>query len=383
MFPHQVKWRRHLHQYPEISNQEFATTKFIREQLTRHKVSIIPARLKTGLAAVIKGKGRRTVAIRADIDALSVCEINKIPFKSRHEGIMHACGHDVHTAIALGTAAILNDWKNDLKGTVKIFFQPAEESPPGGAESMIKAGLLANPKVDMIFALHVDPTLPVGEISLRDGPTMASVTDFDIIVEGRGCHAARPHLGVDAIAVAAELIDSLQKVVSREIDPMATAVITFGTIRGGTARNVISDRVNLQGTARTLSQATRKALPSLIRRTAQGVARARGAKIQVNLLASYPVVENHAAANRILKKTAEDLIGSRAIKVTPQVMGGEDFAFFLQKVPGAMFRLGVKNSRIGADKGWHAPDFMVDEEAIFYGTAMMTAAVMNFLDGGD
>ncbi len=382
MHAQQIKWRRHFHQNPEISNNEFETTAFINKILKKEKIRILPLKnMKTGTAALISGKMKnaKTVAIRTDIDALPIIEQNDIPFKSKTYGVMHACGHDVHMAVVLGSAILLNRMKDKLNGNVKFLFQPAEESPPGGASAMIKAGIMKNPRVNMVFGLHVDPSLPVGKFSLRDGPTMASVTDFDISVKGRTGHAAVPHRAVDAIAVAAELVDSMQKIISREIDPMGTAVITFGTIEGGTARNVIADRVRLRATARTLSPSTLKRLPRLIKRTVNGICRARGARADLEFIASYPVLDNHRSANRVLMESMNELFGSSNVTETPTVMGGEDFAFYLREAPGAMFRLGIKNRRIGADKSWHSPEFMVDEEAIYYGTAALVDAAIRYL----
>ena len=378
----QVKWRRHFHKYPEISNNEFKTTDFINSILKKHKIRIIPLKgMKTGTAAIVQGKAGKgkTAAVRTDIDALPVKELNKVSFRSRHDGVMHACGHDVHMAVVLGTAVQLSRLKDTFAGDVKFIFQPSEEMPPGGAIEMIKAGILNKPEVNMIFGLHVDPTLPTGQFSILDGPTMASVIDFNITVTGQTGHAAVPHKAVDAIATAAEMIDSLQKVVSREVNPIETAVITFGAISGGSARNVIAGKVELKGTARTLSAKTRKLLPRLIKRTVDGVCRARGAKGVVDFIASYPVLSNHSSANKVLRRNMSGLFGRQTVKETPQVMGSEDFARYIEIVPGAMFRLGIKNTKLGSDKSWHSPSFMVDEEAILYGTAVMMASVLDFI----
>jgi amidohydrolase len=376
----QVKWRRHIHQYPELSNEEYKTSSLIKTELKKNKIKLLPLTMKTGVAGIIRGKGKKTVAIRSDIDALAITEKNDTSFKSKNPGIMHACGHDAHVAILLGVAAILNRHRDELGGNVKLFFQPAEEQPPGGAERMIKDGVLKNPKVDMIFGLHVDTSIPTGKFGLRNGPTMASVTDFDITVVGRNAHAARPHESVDAIATASELIGSIQKVVSREVDPLQPAVITFGTINGGTARNIIADKVVLRGTARTLSPVTRRKLPKLIKRTADNVCRARGARAEVDFLANYPVLSNHQSVNEIISVSCEELFGKNRIVETPQVMGGEDFAFFANEIPGAQIRIGTRNRRKGADRPWHSADFMVDEESIFYGTALLVRSVMKFFE---
>ena len=271
--------------------------------------------------------------------------------------------------------------KKQIPGCVKFIFQPAEEQPPGGAERMIREGVLEDPEVKMIFALHTDPTVPTGRISIRDGATMAAVTDFDITIIGVGGHAAVPHNAVDAIAVAAEVIESIQKIISRETSPMRPAVITFGSIEGGTARNVIADRVKLSGTARTLNEDNRKLIPRLIKRTLDGVCRARGAKYELSIEAGYPVMVNHAAANEIIEESYTRLFGRRKVGETPQTMGGEDFSFFLQKVPGAMFRLGVRNNKIHANKPWHSPEFIADERSMYFGTALLTRAVLSKFGG--
>jgi amidohydrolase len=376
LYPFQVEWRRWLHRHPELSNQEIGTTKFIKEQLKRHGVKTIPLKMKTGALAVLNGGMKLALAIRTDIDALPIVEKNKISFKSETNGIMHACGHDIHMAVILGTTILLSKLSERLSNAVKILFQPAEEMPPGGAESLIKEGVLRNPNVKMILSLHTDPNLAVGKIGLRDGPTMASVTDFDIIVYGHGGHAARPHLGVDAIIVATEIIESLQKLVSRETDPLQPIVITFGMISGGKARNVICDRVHICGTARTLSPISRKVIPRLIKRTVDGICRARGAKYKIDFIAQYPVLSNRPEANRIVAESFESLFGRGRIVKSRQSMGGEDFANYLQSVPGAMFRLGVRNNKIGATEPWHSDRFMADERSIFYGTAVMAMAVI-------
>jgi len=374
----QVKWRRHLHQHPELSNRETQTTAFIKKLLKETGISLRPLKMTTGVVAEIVGKREGpTVAIRTDIDALPITERTGLTYTSRNRGCMHACGHDVHMATVLGTASLLNEYRDRLAGKVRFLFQPAEEMPPGGARPMIKLGVLKG--VDVIFGLHVDPHLPVGKISTRDGGVMGSVYDFDLDIIGRGGHAARPHNAVDAVVTAAEVIDSIQKIISREIDPISPALITFGKIEGGVARNVIAERVKLTGTSRTLSTSVFKKMPSLIRKTVSGVCRARGASFEMTEVASYPVMVNDAATNRVYEKTYRELFGARKIAETEPVLGGEDFACYLEKVPGAMFRLGVMNKKIGADKPWHSPEFIIDEESIYYGTALLVGATLEYL----
>jgi amidohydrolase len=380
IYPAQVKWRRHFHQHPELSDREFKTTELIKNELKKHHIRLLPLRIPTGAVAVIGGKGKTTAAIRTDIDALPITEQNKIPYRSKNTGIMHACGHDMHMAIVLGTAIILNDIKENLNGHLKIIFQPAEEKPPGGAAMMLKAGIFRKPRVEMIFGLHVDPSLPTGKIGLRDGPTMASVLDFDIIVKGKGGHAARPHNCTDAIVVASELVCSIQKIASREVNPLEPVVITFGKISGGTTRNVIADEVILHGTARTLSPNNIGKLPLLIKRTARGIGSAFGAECIVNFIAEYPLLSNYPSANKILASSFRDLFGDKGISKVNASMGGEDFAYYLQEAPGAMFRLGIRNKKIGAIYPWHHPKFQADEEAIFFGTSILIKAALEFFN---
>ncbi|MEE8576675.1 MAG: amidohydrolase [candidate division Zixibacteria bacterium] len=375
----QIKWRRQLHSYPEIANEEFKTTSFLKTEAKKLPVRVLPLDMPTGLLLELEGaSGGPTVAIRTDIDALPVTEKTGLSFASRIPGRMHACGHDVHTATVLGTAALLCTFKKQLAGRVRFIFQPAEEKPPGGARPMIENRALDD--VGMILGLHVDPRLPTGRISLRDGPTMAAVYDFDLIIKGKAGHAARPHDAIDAIVTASEVVESLQKVISREIDPISPVVLTFGKIEGGLARNVIAEEVRLEGTARTLSPAAMRRIPGLIKRTVNGICRARGADSELVSVADYPVVRNNPKVNQLLKETYTELFPKKKIETTEQVLGGEDFACYLDLVPGAMFRLGTQNKKIGADQPWHSSKFIVDEAAIPYGTALLAAAALRALE---
>lgn len=378
ILPQQIKWRRHFHQHPELSMEEFETTAFIRKLVRGMKLKEMPIRIETGLMAELKGKHPgKTIAVRTDIDALPVTELTGLPFKSKIEGKMHACGHDVHIAVVLGTAALLKKFQSELRGNVRFIFQPAEEQPPGGARPLIADGAVKN--VSMIFALHVDPTLPTGKISLRDGVSMGSVTDFDLTIHGIGGHAARPHETVDAIVVAAEVVQSIQRIVSREIDPILPVVITFGKIEGGIARNTICDKVKLTATARALSLIATNRIKRLVKRTADHICRAHGATAEITLVADYPPLSNHPAANKILADNFSALFKKRDIEQTDQVLGGEDFSCYLEKTRGAMFRLGTMNKALKADQPWHSPKFIVDEAAIYYGTSLMVASVIDYL----
>ena len=377
----QRRWRRHLHQHPELSYEERATTEFLRRTLTQIGLKILPLKMDTGVIAELHGsQPGEVVAIRSDIDALPIEERAQVSFRSKSPGLMHACGHDMHMATVLGTAWILSRLRDHLRGTARFIFQPAEEMPPGGALPMIAAGALKD--VAMVFGLHVDPHVATGRIGLRDGVTMASVVDFDLSVQGRTGHAARPQDAIDAIAIAAEIVESLQKIVSREIDPTTPVAITIGKIEGGWARNVIAEEVRLVGTARALSTAASRRLPRLIKRTAGGIARARGGRVRMDVIGEYPLFINDPRANEILRRSFEGLYPRGRIVETEQVLGGEDFARYLEKVPGAMFRLGIRNPRIRADKPWHSPEFIADEAALPVGSAVISAAVLDRLDGG-
>lgn len=377
--PRQIKWRRHLHQYPETAFEEFKTTQFLKGELKRLGLKFPPLKMPTGILASIgqKRKGR-AIAIRSDIDALPITEQNKIPFKSKIAGRMHACGHDVHMATVLGAAEILAQLSDQFKGEIRFLFQPAEEQPPGGARPMIANGALD--QIDAILGLHIDPNLPVGLISLRDGPTMASVYDFDIYLIGKAGHAAHPNTAIDAISLSAEVIDGLQRLVSRETDPISPVAITIGKIEGGIARNVIADRVKITGTARALGPKTARIIPRLIKRTVSGICKARGASFEIDAIAGYPAVVNHPGINKLIGRSYRELYPGSRVATTDLTLGGEDFACYLEKVPGAMFRLGVRNQKIGADKPWHAVNFMVDESSMKIGSATLAMAALNYLN---
>jgi len=378
----QVAWRRHLHRHPELSNREFGTTKFIKEELKKLSLKLLKVSYPTGVIAELSGRHRGpTVAIRADIDALPVTEKTSVPFKSTVPGVMHACGHDVHTSVVLGVAALLAERKQELKGKVRFIFQPSEEVPPGGARPMIASGALDG--VDVVFGLHVDPHLQVGKIGLRDGAVFAANYDFDVIIHGKGGHGARPHMGIDAIVVAAQVINRVQHFVSRETDPIEPLVVSFGEIHGGTARNVVAETVRLVGTARWLSERLDGKVPSVLKRVITSICASYNAKCEIVDIGSYPLLKNEPSVNRIYRRNWESLFGKGKIAVTEPVLGSEDFACYVAKVPGAMFRLGVMNRKIKADQPWHSAHFKVDEEAIYFGTALLTAAALDFLENGN
>lgn len=372
--------RRRLHRYPELSNREFRTTRTLIKELEKLGLEIHHGKTPTGLWADLdSGHPGPTVAIRTDIDGLAVDERTGLPYASRHPGVMHACGHDVHMAVLVGTARLLTRFRDRLVGRVRFICQPAEEHPPGGARPLIAAGVLKHPAVDVILALHVEPALPVGTIGLRDGVNFVAVHDFDIHVIGRAAHAAFPHTAVDALAVAAEIISGLQQVVSRQIDPLHPVVVTLGTIHGGKARNIIAGDVIIEGTARSIDPVVTRRMPGLIRKTAVGIGRALGANVEVVRRGAYPPLRCDSTVNARIGESFRLLYPRGRVKTPPPVMGAEDFACYLESVPGAMFRLGIANKAIGADKPWHHPAFTVDEAAIKIGYTTMALTAVNLL----
>jgi len=284
-------------------------------------------------------------------------------------------------AIVWGAAKILSEIKSELNGSVKFLYQPSEEEPPGGANPMIAAGALKKPKVSAIFGLHVDPTIKVGKIGLKDGPMMARVDDFNIVVHGRSGHGARPQETVDAVVVASSLITALQSIASRQVNPLDPLVITIGKIKGGKARNVIADEVILHATARSLDKKVAGKIPGMIKKIADGICKAYGAKYEIDFQAGYPVLENVPEINDIFSKVTRNMHGKNTVTLKDRPgMGAEDFACYLQKVPGAMFLLGIQNKKIGADKPWHHPEFKIDEKAIPFAASILAAAVWEYFN---
>jgi amidohydrolase len=380
--PRLVRLRRRLHQYPELALGEYKTAKTIAAELKRIGLNVTTGQYKTSVVAILQGGyPGKTAALRSDMDALPISEQTNLPFKSHYQGRMHACGHDVHAATVVGAAAILHKLREYVQGNVKIIFQPSEEVPPGGAKFLIEAGVLENPRVSAIFGIHVDPDIPTGYVGLRVGPTMAQADDFDLTVEGLSGHGALPHQTVDAIVCTSQIIQALQTISSRRIDPTEPVVITIGSIHGGEARNVICGRVELQGTVRTLNPKTAHRLPHLISEVVEGACRSFNAKFKLDYFPGYPVLSNHPAIVEIIRRAVSKLYSQdNAVEIDRPIMGSEDFAYFLEKLPGAMLRLGVRNEKIGADKPWHSPQFIVDENAIPVGAATLAASVWEYLE---
>jgi amidohydrolase len=370
--PEFINVRHHLHANPELSYQEFETSKFVQHKLTSLNISHT-VMATTGVVGIIKGSnaGKRIIALRADMDALPIEEANNVAYKSIKPGIMHACGHDVHTSILLGAAKILEQTKNDWEGTIKLVFQPGEEKNPGGASLMIKEGVLENPKPQGIIGLHVHPQLEVGKLSFRSGQVMASADEIYITIKGKGGHAAAPHLTVDTILIASHLIITLQQVISRNKDPFNPSVLSITSIQGGYTTNVIPSEVKLMGTFRAMDEVWRFKAHELIRKIATDVVTGMGAAIDLHIDVGYPTVYNNEVLNEKAKSLAAEIMGSTNIEETEKRMGAEDFGYYSQVIPGCFYRLGVMNQAKGITSGVHTPTFDVDENAIEKGMAIM------------
>ena len=367
-----ISIRHHLHANPELSYQEFETSKFIQQQLTALN---IPFEIKatTGVIGLLKGKNpkKRVVALRADMDALPITEENDIPYKSTHPGVMHACGHDVHTSCLLGAAKILSELKNEWEGTVKLIFQPGEEKNPGGASILIKEGVLENPAPKNIFGMHVHTTLEKGKLSFRSGMVMASADEIYITIKGKGGHAASPHLTADTILIASNLIVSLQQLISRNNSPFNPSVLSITSIHGGNTTNVIPSEVKLMGTFRAMNEEWRYKAHELIKTMATQMVESMGAEIDLKIDIGYPSVLNNESLTVAARASAETFVGKENVEETELRMGAEDFAFYSHKIPGCFFRLGTANIAKGITAGVHTPKFNIDEDAIEIGMGMM------------
>ena len=364
--------RHHLHAHPELSYKEFETSKFVQSKLSSFGIPF-EVKATTGVLGMIKGKNpdSRVIALRADMDALPILEENEVDYKSLNPGIMHACGHDVHTSILLGAAKILNELKDEWEGTIKLLFQPGEERNPGGASFMIKDGVLENPRPQAIFGLHVHPGLDLGKLSFRKGRVMASADEIYITIRSKGGHAAAPHLTADTILVASQLIVSLQQVISRNNNPISPSVLSICSIQGGHTTNVIPSEVKMMGTFRAMDEAWRSKAHELIRNQAKGIAEATGAEIDLHIDIGYPTVDNDPALTETAWQLANTYMGKENVSETEMRMGAEDFGYYTQVIPGCFYRLGVRNKEKGIIHNVHTPQFNIDERAIEIGMGMM------------
>jgi hippurate hydrolase len=368
-----VDIRHHLHAHPELSYKEFETSKFVQQKLSEFGIpfNVIAT---TGVVGLIKGKNpdSRIIALRADMDALPIKEENEVLYRSVNEGIMHACGHDVHTTCLLGAAKILNELKKgEWEGTVKLIFQPGEEKNPGGASLMIKEGVLENPTPQGIAALHVNPSLETGKLSFRSGRVMASADEIYITIKSKGGHAAAPHLTADTILIASNLIVSLQQVISRNNNPTSPSVLSICSFHGGNTTNVIPSEVKLMGTFRAMDENWRAKAHQLIRKLTIELTAAMGAEADIHIDVGYPTVDNDEKLTVAAKEISGNFIGSEKVSETELRMGAEDFGYYTQKIPGCFFRLGVRNESEGIVHNVHTPRFNIDERAIETGMGIM------------
>ena len=367
-----IQIRQHIHAHPELSYREFETSKFIQSKLAGWGIGFVTM-AETGVVAVIEGKnpGKRVIALRADMDALPIQEENEVPYKSQNAGIMHACGHDVHTTCLLGASKILNELKEEWEGTVKLIFQPGEERNPGGASLMIKDGVLDNPAPQAIAALHVHPGLELGKLSFRKGRVMASADEIYITIKSKGGHAAAPHLTADTILIASQLIVSLQQIISRNNNPTSPSVLSICSFQGGYTTNVIPSEVKLMGTFRAMDEAWRFKAHELIRKQTIGLVEAMGAEVDLHIDVGYPTVDNNLDLTETAWQLANGFMGEENVLETELRMGAEDFGYYTQKVPGCFFRLGVRNELKGIVHNVHTPKFNIDEQAIETGIGIM------------
>lgn len=373
-FPESQRIRHHIHAHPELSFEEYNTAAFVEAELKQIGIPYTKGIAGTGIVALLEGRsaGTKCIAIRSELDALPIRELNDTSYKSQNPGVMHACGHDVHTSILLGVARILHELKDEWEGTLKLIFQPGEEKHPGGGSLMIAEGVLDNPKVDAILGLHVYPTLPAGFVGFRSGQYMASTDELHITIHGKGGHAALPHQTIDPIAISAQVITALQQVVSRRSNPVSPSVLSFGRIAGGTVNNVIPDTVEIDGTLRTMSESWREEAHQLIRNVVNNTCEAFGATATIDIPKGYPSLFNDPALTQQAEQLAREFLGGDHVKTLDLRMTADDFAFYGHKVPGCFYRLGTSQNNEEFTTSVHNARFDIDESAIRTGMGVMS-----------
>jgi amidohydrolase len=372
IYPDVLSFRHHLHAHPELSFKEFETAAFIKEKLSAWGIEFT-SMANTGVVALIKGAipSEHVIALRADMDALPIQEINDQPYASKVDGVMHACGHDVHTASLLGTAYILNQLKNEYGGTVKLIFQPGEELLPGGASIMIKEGVLQNPAPQAILGQHVMPFIPAGKVGFRSGIYMASTDELYVTVKGKGGHGAQPHQNIDPVLITAHLIVALQQIVSRNADPRLPTVLSFGKINANGATNIIPGEVKLEGTFRTLNEKWRKEAHILMKKMAEGIAESMGGTCEFHIMNGYPFLINEPNLTANARGFAEDYLGADNVVDLDMWMAAEDFAYYSQVTNACFYRLGTGNDLKGTTNAVHTPNFDIDEDALKISSGLM------------
>ncbi|MBI9034377.1 MAG: amidohydrolase [Bacteroidales bacterium] len=368
-----IQDRRYLHQHPELSFKEENTAKYISEKLTAYGIEHQTGLAKTGIVGFIYGKNpeKKVIALRADMDALPLNELNSCAYKSENEGVMHACGHDAHMANLLGTARILNEIREHFEGTIKLFFQPSEESFPGGAKIMIEEGVLENPKVENVYGQHVYPELEAGKIGIKSGKYMASTDEVYLTVKGKGGHGALPNQNVDPVLIAAHIVVALQQIVSRHADPGMPTVLSFGRIIGEGRTNIIPDEVKLDGTIRTFDEQWRAEAHKRITKIAQGIAEGMGGSCEVFIDHGYPFVYNDEQTTAATRSAAVEFLGAENVVDIDYRMTAEDFAYFSHAVPSTFYRLGTRNEEKGITANLHNANFDIEEKSLETGMGFM------------
>lgn len=375
-----IEIRRELHKHPELMYEEFKTSELVRRELDQLDIPYKSPIAKTGVLATIGNGNGPCVALRADMDALPIHEETDVPFRSEIDGKMHACGHDCHTAMLLGAAKILKSKENEINGTIKLLFQPAEEGGAGG-KLMREEGVLENPEVERIFGLHVWPQMPTGQIGSREGTFLAATSFLDLTIKGVGGHAAVPHLTKDPVLTSAQVITNLQSIISRELDPLDSGVVSISAIHGGQAANVIPPEVKMLGTLRSLTMEGLLNLQKRVKEIAESVAKAHGCEAIVDYPGNdYPPTVNDAEMWKFAKEVGTDMLGKENVNDLDAVMGGEDFAYYTQKVKGCFVVLGMQNENINAIYSVHHPMFKADEDALHIGTALHTVFALKSLE---
>ncbi|MEO9965171.1 MAG: M20 family metallopeptidase [Reichenbachiella sp.] len=376
-----VAYRQHLHAHPELSFEETETAKYVLEQLNTMGISTKSGIAGNGIEAIIEGKNpsKKTIALRADMDALPIIEESNKPYKSKNDGVMHACGHDVHTSSLLSTAYILNEIKDEFEGTIKFIFQPGEEVFPGGASLMIKEGILDNPKPNAIFGQHVMPLVPIGKIGFRKGMYMASADEIYVTVTGKGGHGALPEHNIDPVVIASHIIVALQQIVSRMAAPKIPSVLSFGKVQANGATNVIPNEVKIEGTFRTLDEEWRKEAHTKMKKMAEGIAESMGGSCDFNIQVGYPFLKNEPELTERAKQSAIAYMGKENVVDLDIWMAAEDFSYYSQEVDACFYRLGTRNDEKGIISGVHTPTFDIDEDALAHGPGLMAWLAINEL----
>ncbi len=384
-FEEALNIRHHLHANPELSYQEYETAKYVSEKLTEFGIEHETGVADTGLVGYIKGKNpdKKVIALRADMDALPIVEANDVPYKSKNEGVMHACGHDVHTTSLLVASKILNELKDEFEGTIKLIFQPGEERLPGGASLMIKDGVLENPRPKNITGQHVMPLIDAGKVGFRSGMYMASADEIFLTVKGKGGHAAMPEMFTDPVLITSHILVALQQIVSRNASPKVPSVLSFGKVTAEGATNIIPNEVKVEGTFRTMNEEWRAEAHKKIKKMAESIAEGMGGECEVDIKVGYPFLKNAPELADYLKQSAIEYMGEENVEDLDLWMAAEDFAFYSQEVDACFYRLGIRNEEKGITSGLHTPTFNVDESCLEVGPGLMAWLAVKNLERTD